>query len=337
MRAQKNNTETRIMRVIRTWIPLAAVFLAVMGGAAHADSTYPQNAIRLLVPASPGGGADFIARLVSPALTASLGQSVVVENKSGASGTIAAGLVANSKPDGYTLLMAQSTSIVIVPHIYAHLPYDTMRDLAPVTLVVRVPNILVVNPKLPAKTVAEFIALAKAKPGTLSYGSSGNGSPSDLAGKIFDKDAGVTMVHVPYKGAGPAVSALLGDQIQVMFAPVTAVLPLVRAKQLRALGVTSTARLDAVPDVPTIAESGLPGFDVTSWFGIFAAAHTPPEIIARLNHDVVLALKDPRVASAIANQASEAVGDSSEAFAAFVRAEDNKYSAIVKGINAQSH
>jgi tripartite-type tricarboxylate transporter receptor subunit TctC len=319
------------------FIPAISVLLAVMwGGAAHAADAYPDRSIRLLVPASPGGGADFIARLLSPALTASLGQSVVVENRSGASGTIATGLVAGSQPNGYTLVMAQSTSIVIVPHIYTHLPYDTMTDLAPVTLAVRVPNILVVNPKLPAKTIAEFIALAKAKPGAISYGSSGNGSPSDLAGKIFDKDAGVTMVHVPYKGAGPAVSALLGDQIQAMFAPVTAVLPLVRSKQLRALGVTSASRLDAVPDIPTIAESGLAGFDVTSWFGIFAAAHTPPDIIARLNHDIVLALKDPRVASAIANQASEAVGDSPEAFAAFVRAEDNKYEAVVKGISAQT-
>jgi tripartite-type tricarboxylate transporter receptor subunit TctC len=318
------------------FIPAISVLLAVMWGAAHAADAYPDRSIRLLVPASPGGGADFIARLLSPALTASLGQSVVVENRSGASGTIATGLVASSQPNGYTLVMAQSTSIVIVPHIYTHLPYDTMTDLAPVTLAVRVPNILVVNPKLPAKTIAEFIALAKAKPGAISYGSSGNGSPSDLAGKIFDKDAGVKMVHVPYKGAGPAVSALLGDQIQAMFAPITAVLPLVRSKQLRALGVTSTSRLDAVPDIPTIAESGLAGFDVTSWFGIFAAAHTPPDIIARLNHDIVLALKDPRVASAIANQASEAVGDSPEAFAAFVRAEDNKYEAVVKGISAQT-
>jgi tripartite-type tricarboxylate transporter receptor subunit TctC len=318
------------------FIPAVVMLLAAMGGAVHAADAYPDRSIRLLVPASPGGGADFIARLLSPALTASLGQSVVVENRSGASGTIAAGMVAASTPNGYTLLMAQSTSIVIVPHMYTHLPYDTMKDLAPVTLAVRVPNILVVNPKVPAKTVAEFIALAKSKPGSMSYGSSGNGSPSDLAGKIFDKDAGVRMVHVPYKGAGPAVSALLGDQIHAMFAPVTAVLTLVRAGQLRPIGVTSTSRLAAVPDVPTIAESGLPGFDVTSWFGLFAAANTPPEIIARLNHDVGLALKDPRVARAISDQASEAVGDSPEAFAAFIRDEDNKYAAVVKGISAQT-
>lgn len=312
-------------------------WLLAMGAAAQADDAYPQRPVRLIVPASPGGGADFIARLVSPSLSKRLNQSVIVENKAGASGTIAAELVAKSKPNGYTLLMAQSTSIVIAPHIYPSLPYDTLKDLMPVSLVVRVPNILVVNPNVPAKTVAEFIALAKAKPGTMSFGSSGNGSPSHLAGALFDKDTGARMVHVPYKGAGPAVAALLGNQIQAMFAPITAVLPLVKANRLRALGVTSAARLAAAPEIPTIAESGLPGFDITSWFGIFAPAHTPPAIIARLNQDVVLALKDPRVADAIAKQASEPGGDSPKAFATFVRGEDARYAVLVKDVGAKLH
>jgi tripartite-type tricarboxylate transporter receptor subunit TctC len=302
---------------------------------AYADDAYPQQPIRLIVPASPGGGADFIARLLSPVLSASLGQSVVVENKAGASGTIAAGLVAKSKPNGYTLLMAQSTSIVIAPHIYKQLSYDTLTDLAPVTQAISVPNILVVNPQVPAKTVAEFIALAKAKPGALSYGSAGIGSPSHLSGALFDKDTKAQMVHVPYQGSGPAVTALLANQIQAMFAPITAVLPLVRANRLRALGVTTAERLTALPDLPTIAESGLPGFAINSWFGVFVAAHTPPEIIARLNHDIAQALKDPRVAAAIAQQASQTVGNSPQAFAAMVRSEDQHFASIVKDVGVQ--
>ncbi len=313
---------------VMAWLTVASV-------AVHADDTYPQQPIRLLVPASPGGAADFIARLVSPGLSASLGQSVVVENKAGASGTIAGGLVAKSKPNGYTLLMAQSTSIVIAPHIYPQLPYNTLKDLVPVTQVISVPNILVINPQVPAKTVAEFIALAKAKPGTFSFGSAGIGSPSHIAGEMFDKETKVQMVHVPYQGSGPAVTALLANQIQVMFAPITAVLPLIKANKLRALGVTTAARQTALPDLPTIAESGVPGFDISSWFGIFAAAHTPPEIIARLNRDIAQVLKDPRVASAIAQQASQPVGNSSQEFATLVRNEDQQFATLLKGIGTQ--
>jgi tripartite-type tricarboxylate transporter receptor subunit TctC len=311
------------------------VWLMALSAVAQADDPYPQQSIRLVVPAEPGGAADFIARLISPVLSASLGQAVVVENKSGASGTIAGNLVAKSKPNGYTLLMAQNTSIVIAPHLYKHLPYDTLKDLAPVSLVISVPNILVINPNVPAKTVGEFIALAKAKPGTFSYGSAGIGSPSHIAGEMFDKDAGVQMLHVPYQGSAPAVTALLGNQIPAMFAPITAVLPLVRANQLRALGVTTAGRLPSLPNIPTIAESGVPGFDISSWFGLFAAANTPPEIIARLNRAVAEALKDPRVSAAIAKMASAPVGNSSAAFTALVRTEDQQYADLLKKIGPQ--
>jgi len=311
------------------------VWLMALSAVAQADDPYPQQSIRLVVPAEPGGAADFIARLISPVLSASLGQAVVVENKSGASGTIAGNLVAKSKPNGYTLLMAQNTSIVIAPHLYKHLPYDTLKDLAPVSLVISVPNILVVNPNVPAKTVSEFIALAKAKPGSFSYGSAGIGSPSHIAGEMFDKDAGVQMLHVPYQGSAPAVTALLGNQIPAMFAPITAVLPLVRANQLRALGVTTAGRLPSLPNIPTIAESGVPGFDINSWFGLFAAANTPPEIIARLNRAVAEALKDPRVSAAIAKMASAPVGNSSAAFTALVRTEDRQYADLLKKIGPQ--
>jgi tripartite-type tricarboxylate transporter receptor subunit TctC len=311
------------------------VLLVVVSITAKAQDPYPQQSIRLLVPAEPGGAADFIARLISPVLSASLGQAVVVENKSGASGTIAGNLVAKSKPNGYTLLMAQNTSIVIAPHLYKHLPYDTLKDLQPVSLVISVPNILVVNPNVQANTVKDFIALAKAKPGAFSYGSAGIGSPSHIAGEMFDMDAGVQMAHVPYQGSAPAVTALLSNQIAAMFAPITAVMPLVRANQLRALGVTTATRVPSLPNAPTIAESGLPGFAISSWFGLFAPANTPPAIIARLNRAVADALKDARVRAAIANMASEPVGNSSDAFAALVKEEDRHYADLLKQISPQ--
>ncbi len=310
--------------------------LTLTGVTAHAEDTYPQQTIRLVVPASPGGAADAIARLVSPGLSASLGQPVVVDNKAGASGTIAGGLVAKSKPNGYTLLMAQSTSIVIAPHIYEQLSYNTLKDLVPVTQVVRVPNILVVNPQVPAKTVAEFIALAKTKPGVFNFGSAGIGSPSHVAGEMFDRQTKIQMMHIPYQGSGPAVIALLANQIQVMFAPITAVLPLIKSNKLRALGVTTIARQPALPDVPTIAESGVPGFDINSWFGVFAAAGTPPDIIARLNRDIVQVLKDPHVANAIALQASQPVGNSPQEFATLVRNENQQFATLIKEIGAQT-
>jgi len=311
-------------------------WMAVASGFAHADDTYPQQTIRLIVPASPGGGADSIARLINPGLTASLGQPVVVDNKAGASGTIAGALVAKSKPNGYTLLMAQSTSIVIAPHIYENLSYNTLKDLVPVTQVVRVPNILVINPQVPAKTVAEFIALAKAKPGVFNFGSAGIGSPSHVAGEMFDKQTNIQMMHVPYQGSGPAVVALLANQIQAMFAPITAVLPLIKSNKLRALGVTTADRQAALPDIPTIAESGVPGFDINSWFGVFVAAGTPPEIIARLNRDIVQVLKDPRVASAIAQQASQPVGNSPQEFATLVHNENQQFAKLIKELGAQT-
>lgn len=302
--------------------------------AAQADDRYPQQPIRLIVPAAPGGGADEIARLISPILSAKLGQPVLVENKSGASGTIAGNFVAKAKPDGYTLLMAQNTSIVIAPHLYKAMPYNTLTDLAPISLVISVPNILVVNPSLPAKTVAQFIALARAHPGAYSFGSAGIGSPSHIAGEMFDKAADVKMLHVPYQGSAPAVTALLSDQIQVMFAPITAVLPLIQAKKLRALGVTTAQPLPGLHGTPAIAEAGLPGFDISSWFGLFTAAATPPEVVARINAAVVDALKDPRVSNTITQMDSVAVGNSASAFSDQIHTEDQKYAALLKTVVA---
>ena len=316
------------------WLCAFASMAAIAFSAQAAD--YPEKPIRLLVPAAPGGGADFVARILGVKLTEALGQTVVVENRAGASGTIAADNAAKSTADGYTLLMGQSTSVVIAPHLYKKLGYDTLRDLAPVTLVAQVPNILVVHPSVPARTVSEFIALARAQPELLNYGSSGNGAPSHLAGEMFKSATGVKMVHVPYKGAGLAVNGLIAGEIQVMFAPIVAVLPQVKAGRLRALAVTSAARSAAAPELPTLAESGLPGYEISSWFGLFAPANTPAPVIERLYRETAKALQSPDVRERFAREGAEPVGSSPADFTGYVRAEYAKYTRIVRdsGIKA---
>lgn len=321
--------------MIRKLLLASGACAMLAGTMAWAADAYPLQPVRLLIPAEAGGGADFIGRLISPRLSQILGQTVVVENRSGASGTIAGNMVARSKADGYTLVLAQSTSIVAAPYMYKQLAYDPLKDLAPITLVALVPNILVVNPASGLQNVSDLVALAKSRPGAVSYGSSGYGSPSHLAGEMFEKLAGVQALHVPYKGAGPTTTALLGGQIQAMFAPVTAVLPLVKNHQLKALGVTTAQRLATLPDIPTIAESGLPGFDINSWFGLFAPANTPPEVIARLNDAVAQTLKDPKVAEAIASQASQPIGNSTRAFASFLLDENQKTVGLIRKIGAK--
>ncbi|MEO6408428.1 MAG: tripartite tricarboxylate transporter substrate binding protein [Burkholderiaceae bacterium] len=302
-----------------------------------ADPPYPDNKpIRLIVPAAPGGGADFVARILGQKLGESLGQTVVVDNRAGASGTIAADNTAKAAPDGHTLLIGQSTSIVIAPHMYAKLGYDTLRDLAPITLVAQVPNILVVHPSVKAANVKELIALAKARPDLLNYGSSGNGAPSHLAGEMFKSAAGVTMTHVPYKGAGPAVNDLVAGQIQIMFAPIVAVLPQVKAGRLRALAVTSAARSAAAAEVPTLAESGLPGYEISSWFGLFAPSGTPPAVIERLYKESAKALQSADVRERFAHEGAEPGGNPPAEFSGYVKGEFAKFGRIVKGIGIKA-
>jgi tripartite-type tricarboxylate transporter receptor subunit TctC len=288
------------------------------------------------VPAAPGGGADFLARIVGVKLGELVGQSVVVENRAGASGTIAADGTAKSAGDGYTVLMGQSTSIVIAPQLYPKLPYDTLRDLKPVTLVAEVPNVMVVHPSVPANTVKELIALAKAKPETLNFGSSGNGAPSHLAGEMFKSATGTRLVHVPYKGAGPAVNALIAGEIQVMFAPIVAVLPQVKAGRLRALGVTSAKRSAAAPDLPTLAETGLTGYEISSWFGLFVPASTPAAVVDKLFKETNRVLKSPDVIERFAKEGAEPVGSTPAEFNNYVRTEFVKYNKVIKdnGIKA---
>ncbi len=318
------------------WRVLVWALLLCSGLAWSQSASYPNRPVRLVVPAAPGGGADFLARIVSGKLQEQTGQSFVVENRAGASGTIAADMVTKAAADGYTVLLGQSTSIAIAPHLYQKLGYDTLRDLKPVTLVAEVPNMLVVHPGVPAKTARDLIALAKAKPGTLNFGSAGKGAPSHLAGEMFKAAAGVDLVHVPYKGAGPAVNDLLAGQIQVMFAPMVAVLPHVKAGRLRALALTSAHRSPAIQDLPTLAESGLPGFAIVSWFGLFLPVDTAPAVVDRLHQEAAKALKTPEVAERFAKEGAQPVGSSPAEFTAYVQREYALFAKVIKDNNIKA-
>lgn len=313
-----------------------AILLAPLGPTLAQDA-YPSKSITLIVPAAPGGAADFFARLVAPKLGEGLGQSVVIVNKSGASGTIAAEMAANSPGDGYTVLIGQSTSMVVAPHMYAKLRYDTQKDFKPVTLVAEVPNVLVVHPSLPAKNVQELIDLAKAKPASLNYSSSGKGAPTHLAGEMFEIATGARITHIPYRGAGPATNALLAGEVQLMFGPAVAVLPQARAGRVRALAVTSATRSAAAPELPTLAESGLKDFEITSWFGLFVPSSTSSAIVEKLQRETAKVLKQPDMLARFAKEGAAPGGGTPAAFSQFVRFEYERFGKLIKskGISAK--
>lgn len=295
-----------------------------------AGEPYPDRSVRMVVGFTPGGPNDIVARIVAKELTTVLGQSVVVENRPGAGGNIGTELVAKAAPDGYTLLMGSTGPQAINPAVYRGLPFDVLRDLAPVSLVAQLPNALVVNPDVPARTVAELIELARKQSGQLRYGSSGYGTTLHLCGELFASLADVDMVHVPYRGTAPAIADVASGQIQLIFAALPAVLPMVQAKRLRLLAVTTTARSPAVPDVPTVAESGLAGFEMTPWFGVFTTAGTPKPVVQRLNSEIRKILASPSVSGALAGQGATPLGSSAEDFSDLLRAEIDKWSKVVK-------
>ena len=282
-----------------------------------------------MVPFAAGGATDVLARLVGERLTATLGQQVVVDNRPGAGGNIGSDVVARAEPDGYTILMGAVGTHAINPSLYPKMPYDPVKDFAPVTLVASVPNVLVVNPEVPANSVQELIDLAKAKPGELNFASSGNGTSIHLSGELFKAMTGTDIVHVPYKGSGPAVTDLLGGQVQMMFDNMPSSLPHVKAGKLRALGVTSAKRSPALPEVPTIAEAGVPGYDATSWFGILAPAGTPEPVVTRLQGAIVQALGEPEMRQRMADLGAEPVGDTPAEFGQFIAAEIAKWAKVV--------
>jgi tripartite-type tricarboxylate transporter receptor subunit TctC len=270
-------------------------------------------------PSAAGGGADSVARIVARRVGETIGQPIVIENRGGAGSIIGAELVKKSSPDGYTLLLGQSGPISINPAVYRNLPYDPLKDFAPITMTTAYPYIMVVNPALGVKTLQEFVALAKSKTDQLNYGTTGVGAANHLVTELFDRKSGIRMTHIPYRGTALAVTDLIAGQVQVVFADPISALPHIKAGTLLALAVTSKERSPVAPDVPTIAESGYPGFDAIAWHGILAPANTPPAIINRLNAEIVAALSDPETRGLLEKQAMQTVGNSPQAFADFIR------------------
>ena len=303
--------------------------MALTAAAAHAQTAWPSKPIRMLVGFAAGGSTDVTARLIAQALSERLGQPVIVENRAGAGGNIAAEAAAKADPDGYTLLMSTSTTFATNPNLYKSLPFNVQTDFAPITLTAFIPNLLVVHPSVPANNVAEFVAYLKANPGKLNFGSAGNGSSQHIAGELFNSLAGVRMTHVPYRGGALAVNDLLGGQLQVIFAPLVEVLQLVRAEKVRALGITTTKRSPLLSDVPPIAEA-LPGYEVALWNGLVAPAKTSPEIIDRINKATIDALRSPELKAKLAEQGSEPGGNTPAEFKAFIDSELVKWRKLVE-------
>lgn len=296
-----------------------------------AQPVYPNRPVRLIVPYSTGGGTDIVARVVGQKLTELWGQAVVVDNRPGAGDTLGTALAVQAPADGYTLVMS-SISLAFDPAIYEHLPYDPVRDLAPVALVASQPNMLVVNPALGVTSIAQLIALAKAKPGAINYASGGVGSGPHLATELFDQMAGIKLTHVPYKGTGPALTDLLGGQVELMICVTASSAPLVKAGKLRALAVTGAQRSSFAPELPTIAEAGVPGYEFNTWYGIEAPAGTPRLVIARINADVVRAMQSPDVRARLVAQGLEPLTSTPEAFGALIAAEIAKWTKVARTI-----
>jgi tripartite-type tricarboxylate transporter receptor subunit TctC len=313
----------------------AGALLAAFATLSYAQAPYPTKPIRIVVPFPAGGATDILARAAAQRLTEAWGQSVVVDNRPGAGGNIGAELVAKSAPDGYTLLMGTVGTHAINASLYAKMPYDHVKDFAPVILVAGVPNVLVVNPAVPANSVQELIAYAKANPGKLNFASSGAGTSIHLSGELFKVMAGVQMMHVPYKGSAPALQDLIGGQVQLMFDNLPPSLPQIKAGKLRALGVTSASRASALPDTPTIAESGLTGFEASSWFGLLAPAGTPPAVIGRLNGEIATWLGTPEAKEKLLALGANAAGGTPEDFAKHIAAETAKWAKVVKESGAK--
>ena len=310
-------------------LALALALALLLLGPAHAQTAWPGKPIRLIVGFAAGGSTDVTARIIAQALSDRLGQPVVVENRGGAGGNIGADAVAKADPDGYTLLMATSSTFAANPNLYKTLPFDVQKDFAPIAVTAFIPNLLVVNPSVPANNVADFIAYLKANPDKLNFASAGNGTSQHLSGELFNSLAGVRMTHVAYRGGAPAVSDLLGGQVQVIFAPLVEVIQQVRAEKLKALGITTARRSPLLPEVPTILES-LPGYEVALWNGLLAPANTPPDIIDRINRVTIEALRSPEVKAKLAEQGSEPVGNTPAEFKAFIESELVKWRRLVE-------
>ena len=324
------------------WSSVAAIALLAASGLAVAQTRspspghdYPARPVRLIVPFAPGGNTDLQGRLIAQKISEAWGQQVVVDNRGGGGGTLGVDMAAKAPPDGYTLVLASFGNILVGPALYRKLSYDPVKDLAPVILVSTPPGLMVVNPALPAKTVQDLIAYARAHPGKLNYGSAGNGVWNHLFGELFKTMAKIEMTHVPYKGTAPAVTDLIGGQIQVMMSPFPTAMPHVKSGRLRALAVTDNKRSPVVPNIPTVAESGLPGYAAASWFALLAPAGTPEPIIMKWNREVNRILSEPDVKAAFIGDGSEPVGGSPEDLAKSIREGLAKWGKLVRDLNVQ--
>jgi tripartite-type tricarboxylate transporter receptor subunit TctC len=311
-----------------------AVVLALPALARAADP-YPTKPIKMIVAFSAGGATDVIARIVSQKLSESLGQSVVVDNRPGATGIIGTDIVAKSPADGYTLLMVTAGTHAINASLFKDLPYDPVKDFVHINFTATAPNVLIVNNSVPANDVKSLIKLAKDKPGTLTYGSAGSGSTLHLSGELFETMAVVDLTHIPYKGGAPAMTDLLGERLTMMFDSISSAVPRIKTGKVRALGVTSAKRSVALPDVPTIAEAGVPGYDSTAWFGVVAAANTPKEIVNKLNAEINKVLANPEVREKLYGLGTEPAGGTPEQFSAHVKSEVEKWRKVVVDSNVK--
>jgi tripartite-type tricarboxylate transporter receptor subunit TctC len=315
---------------------LVLIFLAAAANIAAAQA-WPSKPVRLLVPYAPGGPVDISARLLAAKLQESLGQPVVPDNRPGAGGNIGVDLTAKSLPDGYTLVMSAIATLAINPSLYPSLPYDPIKDLRHVTLLVQVPNVLIVSNDLPAKSVQELIALARERPGKLDFGSGSTGSTGHLAGEMFKMMTGTFMVHIPYKGSAPALADMMGGRINLMFDNLASALPSIKADKVRALATTTKARSSFLPDLPTLDESGLKGFDMTTWWGVSAPAKTPQAVVDRLSAEILKAMDAPDMKERLRNMGSDApTVRTPEQFAAFVAAELKTYTELVRRSGAKA-
>ncbi|SHH37735.1 Bug family tripartite tricarboxylate transporter substrate binding protein [Pollutimonas bauzanensis] len=311
----------------------ACLVLGLAAGMPSSAEDFPNRPIRLIVPFPPGGGTDILARPLAQELSKRLGQPVVVENKAGAGGSIGTEAAARAAPDGYTLVLGTVGTHAINQSLYSKLSYDAVRDFDAITLVANTPNILVVHPKVSSRSVQELVAIAKARPGDLNYASPGNGTPPHLAAEMFKKMAGISITHIPYKGTGPALTDLLAGTVQMMIANAPAVLPYVGSGKLIALASTSETRPAILPDLPTLNESGLAGYEADTWYGLFTAKGTPKDIIDKLNTDIVAVLKSDRIRDFFAKQGAEVIANSPEDAAKKVRSDVQKWHAMIQDLN----
>ncbi|MET0209077.1 MAG: tripartite tricarboxylate transporter substrate binding protein [Burkholderiaceae bacterium] len=319
------------MRSLR-WLQIAWACVAALTAPLAAGQAYPAKPIRLVAPSTPGDAPDVIARLVADKLTLALGQPVVVENRPGAGGVVGSEAVAKSAPDGYTLIMGNAGSHGINAAVYSKLPYDIQRDFVPVSQVAIAPNVMVINPDVPAKTVAEFIAYAKSQPGKLSYASGGNGSSAHMSMELFKAMAGVDLQHVPYKGSSPALTDLAGGQVAVFIGNMPPTVPLIKAGKLRPLAVTTTKRSALMPELPTIAEAGLPGYETVAWFGVFAPAGTPPDIVNKLSIEIGKIARSPEMRERLVAMGAEPVGGTPDEFKAVVDRDIAKWKPLAQKV-----